>query len=96
MKIENAFLKIARLRQIFASEKGKIGLFWLSKDFSNVISSSMETLAENIEGQVEVPKNLVIMKGHKKAWTEFSKEIIEENGGNPKQTNCRGLKKDLT
>ena len=45
----------------------------------------METLAENIEGQVEVPKNLVIMK-----------EIIEENGGNPKQTNGRSLKKDLT
>ena len=52
MKIENAFFKIARLRQIFASEKGKIGLFWLSKDFSNVIHSSTETLAENVEGQV--------------------------------------------
>ena len=91
MKIENTFLKIARLRQIFASEKGKIGLFWLSKDFSNVIPSNTETLAENVEGQVEVPKNLVIMKGHKKAWTEFSKETIEENGGNPKLAGWRSL-----
>ena len=91
MKIENTFLIIAILRQIFASEKGKIGLFWLSNDFSNVIPSSTEALAENVEGQVEVPKNLVIMKGHKKAWTEFSKETIEENGGNPKLAGWRSL-----
>lgn len=78
MKIENAFLKIARPRQIFASEKGKIGLFWLSKDFSNVISSSMETLAENIEGQVEVPKNLVIMKGHKKLGQNSVKKLLKK------------------
>lgn len=84
-------LKIAKLRQIFASEFGKIGLYWLSKDFNNVMPSNLETLADNVEGKQVVPQNLSVLKGHKKAWTEFDKNYIEQNGGNSKPEGWRSL-----
>ena len=84
-------LKIAKLRQIFASEIGKIGLYWLSKDFDNVLPSNLETLADNIEGKQIIPQNLSVLKGHKKAWTEFDKNIIKQNGGNSNPNGWRSL-----
>ncbi|MCM1260618.1 MAG: hypothetical protein NC222_06645 [Staphylococcus sp.] len=84
-------LKIAKLRQIFATELGKIGLYWLSKDFNNVMPSNLETLADNVEGKQVIPQNLSVLKGHKKAWTEFDKTYIEQNGGNYKPEGWRSL-----
>lgn len=84
-------LKLAHLRQVFASEIGKIGLYWLSKDFNKVLPSNLETLSDNVEGKTEVPKNLSVLKGHKKAWTEFSKEQIEQAGGNSDPKGWRSL-----
>lgn len=84
-------LKLAKLRQIFANEIGKIGLYWLSKDFDKVLSSNLQTLSDNVEGKIEIPKNLSVLKGHKKAWTEFSDSEISEFGGNPNAEGWRSL-----
>lgn len=84
-------LKLAKLRQIFATEIGKIGLFWLSKDFNKVLPSNLQTLSDNVEGKIEIPKNLSVLKGHKKAWTEFSESEIKEYGGNPDPKGWRSL-----
>lgn len=86
-----AILKIAALRQILATEKGKIGLFWLSKDFCTVLPSNLETLSQNVEDKKEIPQNLSILKGHKKAWTEFNSTYIKQNGGNPDKRGWRSL-----
>lgn len=88
---DEVMLKLARLRQVFASEIGKIGLYWLSKDFNKVLPSNLETLSDNVEGKTEIPKNLSVLKGHKKAWTEFSKEEIEQAEGNPDPKGWRSL-----
>lgn len=87
----NGMLKLATLRQIFATEIGKIGLFWLSKDFLKVLPSNLQTLSDNVEGKIEIPKNLSVLKGHKKAWTEFSEDEIKQCGGNPNEKGWRSL-----
>lgn len=87
----NGMLKLAKLRQIFATEIGKIGLFWLSKDFLKVLPSNLQTLSDNVEGKIEIPKNLSVLKGHKKAWTEFPENEIKQCGGNPNEKGWRSL-----
>lgn len=52
---------------------------------------NLETLADNVEGKQVIPQNLSVLKGHKKAWTEFDKDYIEQNSGNPKQEGWRSL-----
>ena len=88
---DEGMLKLAHLRQVFASEVGKIGLYWLNKDLTEVLPSNLETLSDNVEGKIEVPKNLSVLKGHKKAWTEFSKEKIKQAEGNPDSKGWRSL-----
>ena len=87
----NGMLKLAKLRQIFATEIGKIGLFWLSKDLLKVLPSNLQTLSDNVEGKIEIPKNLSVLKGHKKAWTEFPENEIKQCGGNPNEKGWRSL-----
>ena len=87
----NGMLKLAKLRQIFATELGKIGLFWLSKDLLKVLPSNLQTLSDNVEGKIEIPKNLSVLKGHKKAWTEFPENEIKQCGGNPNEKGWRSL-----
>lgn len=84
-------IKIARLRQIIASQKGKIGLYWLSKDFNNVIPTDIQTLSDNTNGLNAIPENLVVVKGHQRAWEEMEEEIKEQNGGNPEKIGWRSL-----
>lgn len=88
---DHGMLELARLRQIFDTEKGKIGLFWLDEDHSKVLPSNLQTLSDNVEDIIEVPKNLSVLKGHKKAWTEFSDTDIILAGGNPKPDGWRSL-----
>lgn len=88
---KESIIKIARLRQIIASAKGKIGLYWLSKDFNNIIPTDVQTLADNTNGLNTIPENLVVVKGHKKAWEELDKEIIKQNGGNSQENGWRSL-----
>lgn len=87
----DSMFKLAKLRQIFATEIGKIGLYWLSKDFDKVLHSNLQTLSDNVEGKIEIPKNLSVLKGHKKAWTEFPENEIKQCGGNPNEKGWRSL-----
>ena len=87
----DGMFKLAKLRQIFANEIGKIGLYWISKDFDKVLPSNLQTLSDNVEGKIEIPKNLSVLKGHKKAWTEFNDTEIEQAGGNPNDNGWRSL-----
>lgn len=89
--IDDSIIKIAKLRQIFASEKGKIGLYWLSKDFNNVLPSNLQSLEDNVENKKELPQNLSVQKSHKKAWLEFNKQDIINNGGNSESNGWRSL-----
>ena len=89
--IDDGIMKIARLRQIFASELGKIGLYWLSKGFNNVITSNLQSLEDNVQDKKDLPQNLSVQKTHKKAWLEFSKSDIVNNGGNPEPEGWRSL-----
>ena len=88
--VDEDTLYIAKLRKIFASEKGKIGLFWLSKDFSKVFPSNIQSLEENIDRN-KMLKNLSVQKKHKDAWLEFDKEEIKNAGGNPEAKGWRSL-----
>jgi len=40
---------------------------------------------------MEIPKNLSVLKGHKKAWTEFPENEIKQCGGNPNEKGWRSL-----
>ena len=74
--------ELIRFRQIIAAAKGNVGLFWVDKDFNDILPVETSTVQDIVSSNVSLPDYVSTQKTHASAWKEIPEETRLAMGGN--------------